>query len=112
VTESVDWEDPQDYIVFREGQALQQANDKRVQALEAQGIGIQPLTWLAPRIMLLCDELIGTLPAEARAAFELKLQMGYTETLDKIESEVRQKQLMANLSMNQAKPAHGGLIIP
>lgn len=90
--------------------ALEKSNDARLSRLaEVYGVQAQPITWLGPRVILLCDLLLGERGAIARDAFELNLQKAYVLVIDKIESEVRERSISAPVT-GQARPS--GLIVP
>ncbi len=83
-----------------ESEALSAQNDEALKALAQQGIKVEQVGIVAARVMALCDRLLGPMRYPngelnpVREQFELELQRGYAEQIQKIQSEVTRAVLL------------------
>jgi len=79
------------------------SNERRIEALRLQGIGLDQGSIDRMRLAWLCDTL---LPSDSsdRVNFELGLQGAYAEQLDQTEAQVRVARLTAGVNLHVPKP--------
>lgn len=85
--------------------ALEQANDVRLNALQAQGVQIEPASLMGVRVQHLIDMLFGVGEERGRLMFDMTLAQRYATELDAAEAQVRRQALAAGTGPQ-------GLIIP